>query len=51
MPPTTTGTDTETLRETLAEVRDPRVRYHLRQALQYAVAADTDGAKQASGCR
>jgi hypothetical protein len=36
--------DTETLREALAKVTDPRARYHLRQALQYAVAADTDPA-------
>ncbi len=34
--------DAERIREALAEVTDPNARYHLRVALQYVVAAETD---------
>lgn len=37
--------DVESIRRALEEVTDPNARYHLRQALQYAVAAETDSAK------
>jgi hypothetical protein len=37
--------DVETIRRALDEVTDPNARYHLRQALQYAVAAETDDAE------
>jgi hypothetical protein len=34
--------DTDHIRRALEEVTDSNARYHLRQALQYAVAAETD---------
>jgi RNA binding exosome subunit len=34
--------DSEHIREALEEVTDPNARYHLRMALQYVVAAETD---------
>lgn len=37
--------DVEAIRRALEEVRNPNARYHLRQALQYAVAAKTDNAE------
>lgn len=38
----TAASDAEHIRRALESVTDPNARYHLRQALQYAVAADTD---------
>lgn len=38
----TTYRDSDYIRRALDEVTEPNARYHLRQALQYAVAAETD---------
>jgi hypothetical protein len=43
--------DTDHIRRALEEVTDSNARYHLRQALQYAVAAETDDDPNADCCR